>query len=157
VRSDLGPLVIKSDHMGYIRQPQHRNAAAGENRDIWPFRRGPIWLTSMFVFLDLVNSGIAAVSFERSHQNVHFERGPGPLQFKVFLNRKLQVRGLQDPSKMLFWFPQNWLLQCLNLPNLEGPIWSRKGSNISIFTSCSISDQGLADLADMPSTWNFTP
>ena len=29
-------------HMGQITQPQHRIAAAGENRDIGPFRKGPV-------------------------------------------------------------------------------------------------------------------
>ena len=37
-------------HMGQISQHQYKNAAAGENRDIGPFRRCPKLLTSMLSF-----------------------------------------------------------------------------------------------------------
>ena len=50
-------------HMGQISQPQHKNAAAGENRDIGPFRKGSFMIDFNAVLLDLENSDIAAVSF----------------------------------------------------------------------------------------------
>jgi hypothetical protein len=31
-----------TEHMGQISQPQPKNAAAGENRNIGPFMRGPL-------------------------------------------------------------------------------------------------------------------
>jgi hypothetical protein len=57
--------------------------------------------------------------------------------------------------KILIRILQIWLLICLNFQNLEGQNWNQsyrttpEGSNISIFTSCSIFVLGLADLAHM--------
>ena len=46
--------VMEDSHMGQISQPQHKNAGAGENRDIGSY---------MIELNVLENSAIAAVSF----------------------------------------------------------------------------------------------
>ena len=85
-------------HMSQISQPQHNNAAAGENRDIGPFRRASYMIDSNFVLLGLEYSDIAAFSFEGTKTRYSFlegswtpptcslprqktsgSRGPGPL------------------------------------------------------------------------------
>jgi hypothetical protein len=40
--SRCGVFQTRLQHMGQISQPQHKNAAAGENADIGPFMRGPM-------------------------------------------------------------------------------------------------------------------
>ena len=59
--------VMEDSHMGQISQPQHKNAAAGENRDIGPF--------------------IEAVNFDRTQQmNIEIFGGvldPSNLKFSV--------------------------------------------------------------------------
>ena len=51
--------------------------------------------------MDLENTDIAAVSYEETKTKYGILEGSWtPLQLEVFFNRKLQVRGVQDPSKI---------------------------------------------------------
>jgi hypothetical protein len=86
-----------------------------------------------------------------------FEGSQDPLKLKFSDEENLKLEGSRTPPKIniFFWFLQKLLLKRLNFPNLEGQNLTQKfrtpteGSNISIFTSCSILVLVLADLAHM--------
>ena len=68
------------------------------------------------VLLDLENSDIAAVSFEGTRTTTkNFRRVLDPSNLKFFDKEifKLEVSSIPLKMNILFWFFQNWLLQCL--------------------------------------------
>ena len=49
--------------MSEFPEPQQESAAACENRDIGPFRKGPKQMTKIVTFHFLINPGVEALSF----------------------------------------------------------------------------------------------
>ena len=50
-------------HMSEFPEPKQESAAACENRDIGPFRKGPKQMTTILTFHYLKNPGVEALSF----------------------------------------------------------------------------------------------
>ena len=51
--------------MSEFPKPQQESAAAIENRDIGPFRKGPKQMTTILTFHYLINPGVEALSYFR--------------------------------------------------------------------------------------------
>ena len=49
--------------MSEFPEPQQESAAACENMDIGPFRKGPKLMTTILFFADLQNPGLEALRF----------------------------------------------------------------------------------------------
>ena len=66
--------------MSEFPELQQESAAACENMDIGPFRKGPKLKTTILFFAYLQNLGLEALKFKGSYLRTLFRKGPRTLQ-----------------------------------------------------------------------------
>ena len=95
-------------------------AAACENRDIWPFKKGPKLITTILLFAYLQKSRFGSTQILRIlSQKMILEGSQDPTNRRCHYFRESNFAGSWDPFRIVFWrrFLKNWVLPHLDLSN----------------------------------------
>ena len=105
--------------------------------------------------LDLEISDIAALNFEGTKDRTKISEGSWTPQTWSFLVKRSEGSRTLLKIYILFWFLQNWPLQCLNFPSLEGQHWWLMDDDRSLWVQMGLDRYYWVIMGTEASLWSI--